>query len=197
MVDDPLAEVHRLQERHRQGVADISSRGRDQDVEITILGDPLPVLGMVVGEGAEIERDGHRLGLARVDDDVLVERDQAEPVNLVPRLLRVRRRRDQGLWVRASPESASKKCSFVASSQSSACSPVRAGCNRTGATVWRPSSEFTIRIARGEIRAEPAPDSSTGNASCPGDGRCGYYDFLAFERRTQDDPEFIATTDNL
>ena len=32
--------------------------------------------------------------------------------------------------------------------------------------------------------------------SYPGDGRCGYYDFLAFERRTQSDPEFIATTDN-
>ena len=32
--------------------------------------------------------------------------------------------------------------------------------------------------------------------SYPGEGRCGYYDFLAFERRTQDDPEFVATTDN-
>jgi Fe-S-cluster containining protein len=32
--------------------------------------------------------------------------------------------------------------------------------------------------------------------SYPGDGRCGYYDFLAFERRTQEDPEFIAVTDN-
>lgn len=30
--------------------------------------------------------------------------------------------------------------------------------------------------------------------SFPGAGRCGYYDFLAFERRAQDDPEFIATT---
>jgi hypothetical protein len=25
-------------------------------------------------------------------------------------------------------------------------------------------------------------------------GRCGYYDFLTFERNTQDDPEHIATT---
>ena len=31
--------------------------------------------------------------------------------------------------------------------------------------------------------------------SYPG-GRCGYYDFLAFERNAQEDPEFIATTDN-
>ncbi len=30
----------------------------------------------------------------------------------------------------------------------------------------------------------------------PGSGRCGYYDFLAFERRAQEDPEFIALTDN-
>lgn len=29
----------------------------------------------------------------------------------------------------------------------------------------------------------------------PGQGRCGYYDFLSFERRTQDDPDWIATTD--
>ena len=28
----------------------------------------------------------------------------------------------------------------------------------------------------------------------PGTTRCGYYDFLAFERRSQDDPDFIATT---
>jgi uncharacterized protein len=27
-------------------------------------------------------------------------------------------------------------------------------------------------------------------------GRCGYYDFLTFERRAQEDPEFIATTNN-
>ena len=31
--------------------------------------------------------------------------------------------------------------------------------------------------------------------SFPG-GRCGYYDFLAFERNAQEDNEFIATTDN-
>ncbi|HZT46757.1 MAG TPA: YkgJ family cysteine cluster protein [Hyphomicrobiaceae bacterium] len=31
--------------------------------------------------------------------------------------------------------------------------------------------------------------------SFPG-GRCGYYDFLAFERRAQEDPDFIATTNN-
>jgi len=31
--------------------------------------------------------------------------------------------------------------------------------------------------------------------SYPG-GRCGYYDFLSFERRAQEDPEFIATTFN-
>lgn len=28
----------------------------------------------------------------------------------------------------------------------------------------------------------------------PGSGRCGYYDFLSFERKAQKDPEFVATT---
>ena len=32
--------------------------------------------------------------------------------------------------------------------------------------------------------------------SFPGAGRCGYYDFLAFERRAQEDDEFIALTDH-
>ena len=30
----------------------------------------------------------------------------------------------------------------------------------------------------------------------PAEERCGYYDFLDFERRHQNDPEFVATTDN-
>jgi hypothetical protein len=30
----------------------------------------------------------------------------------------------------------------------------------------------------------------------PGGNRCGYYDFLSFERRKQDDPEYVATTDH-
>jgi Fe-S-cluster containining protein len=30
----------------------------------------------------------------------------------------------------------------------------------------------------------------------PGENRCGYYDFLTFEREHQKDPEFIATTDS-
>jgi len=30
----------------------------------------------------------------------------------------------------------------------------------------------------------------------PGDGHCGYYDFLTFERSGQEDPEFISTTDH-
>jgi Fe-S-cluster containining protein len=30
----------------------------------------------------------------------------------------------------------------------------------------------------------------------PGPGRCGYYDFLSFERRAQEDPEFVATTNH-
>lgn len=30
----------------------------------------------------------------------------------------------------------------------------------------------------------------------PKEGRCGYYDFLVWEREHQDDPEFVATTDN-
>lgn len=29
----------------------------------------------------------------------------------------------------------------------------------------------------------------------PGGNRCGYYDFLAFERRQQDDPDYVASTD--
>jgi len=28
----------------------------------------------------------------------------------------------------------------------------------------------------------------------PGAGRCGYYDFLTFERRAQEDPDWVATT---
>jgi Fe-S-cluster containining protein len=32
--------------------------------------------------------------------------------------------------------------------------------------------------------------------SYPGGGRCGYYDFLSFERRAQNDPEFVALTDH-
>jgi len=30
----------------------------------------------------------------------------------------------------------------------------------------------------------------------PGEGRCGYYDFLSFERRAQEDPDFIARTNH-
>ncbi|HSZ11429.1 MAG TPA: YkgJ family cysteine cluster protein [Rhizomicrobium sp.] len=30
--------------------------------------------------------------------------------------------------------------------------------------------------------------------SYPTTARCGYYDFLSFERRQQDDPKFVATT---
>lgn len=32
--------------------------------------------------------------------------------------------------------------------------------------------------------------------SFPGEGRCGYYDFLMFERRSQDDPDWVASTDH-
>jgi uncharacterized protein len=32
--------------------------------------------------------------------------------------------------------------------------------------------------------------------SFPGGKKCGYYDFLKFERECQDDPEFVALTDN-
>ena len=32
--------------------------------------------------------------------------------------------------------------------------------------------------------------------SFPAEKRCGYYDFLIFERRHQKDPEHVATTDN-
>ena len=30
----------------------------------------------------------------------------------------------------------------------------------------------------------------------PGKGRCGYYDFLMFERDAQDDPDYVAVTNN-
>ena len=45
-------------ERHRQGLADVRGGGRDQDVEIAVLGDPLFVFRVIVGKGAEIELDG-------------------------------------------------------------------------------------------------------------------------------------------
>ncbi|MEM9028877.1 MAG: YkgJ family cysteine cluster protein [Pseudomonadota bacterium] len=32
--------------------------------------------------------------------------------------------------------------------------------------------------------------------SFPGQGRCGYYDFLSFERETQNDPDHIALTNS-
>lgn len=32
--------------------------------------------------------------------------------------------------------------------------------------------------------------------SFPGAGRCGYYDFLMFERRTQDDPDYVSLTNH-
>lgn len=32
--------------------------------------------------------------------------------------------------------------------------------------------------------------------SFPGGGRCGYYDFLTFERRAQEDENFVALTDH-
>jgi Fe-S-cluster containining protein len=32
--------------------------------------------------------------------------------------------------------------------------------------------------------------------SFPGSGRCGYYDFLSFERRTQNDPDFVSQTNH-
>jgi uncharacterized protein len=32
--------------------------------------------------------------------------------------------------------------------------------------------------------------------SFPGKGRCGYYDFLMFERRTQEDDDFVAVTNH-
>ena len=32
--------------------------------------------------------------------------------------------------------------------------------------------------------------------SFPGKGRCGYWDFLKFERVTQNDPEWVASTDH-
>ena len=47
-------------------------------------------------------------------------------------------------------------------------------------------------------RSAAAPIYAARPAHCrsyPG-GRCGYYDFLSFERAAQEDPEFVATTWN-
>ena len=52
-------------------VSRMSARGRaDQDIELTILGDPLLVSGVIIGKGAKVERDRHRLGLTRSERDL-------------------------------------------------------------------------------------------------------------------------------
>ena len=58
-----------------------------------------------------------------------------------------------------------------------------------------------LHAARDEIRdvivplnkKYPIKELMEACRTYPG-GRCGYYDFLAFERRTQEDPEYISTT---
>src|SRR6185503_14095350 len=59
---------------------------------------------------------------------------------------------------------------------------------RTKFTVERWGSKYSMRRKKDHIFGALC-------RSFPG-GRCGYYDFLAFERRAQEDPEFIATTNN-
>ena len=44
------------------------------------------------------------------------------------------------------------------------------------------------------LRVEHADVRCAACGEFPGGSRCGYYDFLKFERLHQDDPEFIALT---
>ena len=50
-----------------------------------------------------------------------------------------------------------------------------------------------------DTRSAAARSTKARPAVCrsfPGGGRCGYYDFLSFERRAQEDPEFVALTNH-
>ena len=55
----------------------------------------------------------------------------------------------------------------------------------------------------GAVRVEiPRKPQSVTNCNCsicrrfPAENRCGYYDFLQFERKHQTDPDFVALTDH-
>jgi Fe-S-cluster containining protein len=75
-------------------------------------------------------------------------------------------------------------------------------------TVERWGRKYSMRRKKDEIFGGVCRFFDTEKRSCtvyearpslcrsfPG-GRCGYYDFLAFERRAQEDPEYIALTNN-
>ena len=55
-----------------------------------------------------------------------------------------------------------------------------------------------LTLTEGDITAADteAIVNAANSRSFPGGGRCGYYDFLSFERRAQDDPEFVALTNH-
>jgi len=74
-------------------------------------------------------------------------------------------------------------------------------------TVPRDGDDYTMRRKADEIFGKVCRFFDTEKRRCtvyearpamcrsyPGSGRCGYYDFLSFERSAQDDPEAIATT---
>jgi hypothetical protein len=71
-----------------------------------------------------------------------------------------------------------------------------------------PEAEYAMRRKKDEIFGGICQFFDTEKRCCtvyearpgicrsyPG-GRCGYYDFLSHERRAQDDPEFVATTNS-
>jgi len=52
-------------------------------------------------------------------------------------------------------------------------------------------------LACGRLDRSTAPKQNYRKLETPSRSRrCGYYDFLSFERRAQEDKEFIATTNN-
>ena len=54
---------------------------------------------------------------------------------------------------------------------------------------WTRGAERASALVRTVYEARPAICRDF-----PGGRRCGYYDFLKFERHHQDDPDFIALT---
>lgn len=59
--------------------------------------------------------------------------------------------------------------------------------------VYGTACKFLDRVTRRCTVYEGRPEICR---SYPGNCRCGYYDFLAFERRAQEDPEFVPSTFN-
>ena len=59
--------------------------------------------------------------------------------------------------------------------------------------IYGTACRFLDRKTRRCTVYEARPDICR---SYPGQNRCGYYDFLSFERRAQEDPDFVPTTWN-